>query len=83
MIKVAEKRENKKAAIETLERVREQITSGNALLLISAEMGAGETDYFRALLTYQNKDGRTDYAHLTWAISEVFGYRLRDRYGYY
>jgi hypothetical protein len=79
----AEKRENKKTALDILESVRAEITSGNALLLINAELGKGQTDYFRALLTYQNKDGKTDYAHLTWAISKVFGYTLKDRNGFW
>jgi hypothetical protein len=78
-----EKRADKQTATWTLESVREQVTSGNALLLINAELGKGETDYFRALLTYTNKDGKTDYAHLTWAISKIFGYTLRDRNGFW
>jgi len=79
----AEKREDEQRARDILETVREEITSGNALLLISAELGKGETDYLRALLTYTNKDGRTDYAHLTWAVAKLFGYSLRDRAGYW
>jgi hypothetical protein len=79
----AEKRENKKTALDILERVRAEITSGNALLLINAEFGKGQTDYYRALLTYTNKDEKTDYAHLTWAISKVFGYTLKDRNGFW
>ena len=78
-----EKREDEQRARDILEQVREEITSGNALLLISAELGKGETDYLRALLTYSNKDGRTDYAHLTWAVAKLFGYSLRDRAGYW
>lgn len=80
---VKEKREDQKIALDILERVREETTSGNALLLISAELGKGETDYLRALLTYTNKDGRTDSAHLTWALAKVFGYSLRERAGYW
>lgn len=79
----AEKREDRQTALDILESVREQITNGNALLLINAELGKGATDYFRALLTYTNKEGRTDYAHLTWAISKVFGYTLKDRNGFW
>jgi hypothetical protein len=79
----AEKREDRQTALDILESVREQITSGNALLLINAELGKGSTDYFRALLTYTNEDGRTDYAHLTWAIAKVFGYTLKDRNGFW
>jgi hypothetical protein len=79
----AEKREDEQRARDILETVREEITSGNALLLISAELGKGETDYLRALLTYSNKDGRTDYAHLTWAVAKLFGYSLRERAGYW
>jgi hypothetical protein len=77
------KREDAATALDTLERYREEITNENALLIITAEMGKGETDYFRALLTYTNKDGRTDYAHLTWAIAKLLGYSLRDRGGYW
>jgi hypothetical protein len=79
----AEKREDRQTALDILESVREQITNGHALLLINAELGKGTTDYFRALLTYTNKDGRTDYAHLTWAISKVFGYTLKDKNGFW
>jgi hypothetical protein len=79
----AEKREDEQRARDILEQVREEITSGNALMLISAELGKGETDYLRALLAYTNKDGRTDYAHLTWAIAKLLGYSLRDRAGYW
>jgi hypothetical protein len=82
-ITAKEKREDQKIALDILERVREETTSGNALLLISAELGKGETDYLRALLTYTNKDGRTDSAHLTWALAKVFGYSLRERAGYW
>jgi hypothetical protein len=79
----AEKRQDRTIALDILESVREEITSGNALLLINAELGKGSTDYFRALLTYTNKDGRTDSAHLTWAISKLFGYTLKDRNGFW
>lgn len=78
-----EKRQDKQTALDILESVREQITNGNALLLINAELGKGATDYFRALLTYTNKEGRTDSAHLTWAISKAFGYSLKDRNGFW
>ena len=79
----AEKREDRQTALDILERVREEITSGNALLLISAEFRPSSMDYYRALLTYTNRDGRTDAAHLTWAISKVFGYTLKDRNGFW
>jgi len=78
-----EKKQDLKLALDTLEAHREEITSGNALLLISSELGKGATDYFRALLTYQNKNGQTDYAHLTWAIAKAFNYTLKDRAGYW
>ena len=83
MTTATDKKADIATALDTLERYREEITSGNALLLISAEYGKGETDYFRALLAYTNKDGKTDYAHLTWAIAKLFGYSLRDRGGYW
>ena len=78
-----EKRADKKTGKNILESVRKEITSGNALLLINAELGKGSTDYFRALLTYQNQENQTDYQHLTWAISKVFGYTLKDRNGFW
>jgi hypothetical protein len=37
----AEKREDRQTALDILESVREQITNGNALLLINAELGKG------------------------------------------
>jgi hypothetical protein len=81
MTTATEKREDAATARDTLERYREEITSENALLIITAEIGKGETDYLRALLTYTNTDGRTDHAHLTWAIAKLLGYSLRDRGG--
>jgi hypothetical protein len=83
MTTATEKKNQTKLALDTLEAHRKEITNGSALLLISAELGKGSTDYFRALLTYQNKNGQTDYAHLTWAISKALGYSLKDRAGYW
>jgi hypothetical protein len=83
MTTATDKKADIATALDTLERYREEITSGNALLIITAEIGKGQTDYFRALLTYTNKDGRTDSAHLTWAMAKLFGYSLRDRGGYW
>ena len=79
----AEKREDQQRARDILEQVRKEITSGNALLLISPELGKGETDYLRALLVYTMEDGRTASYHLTWSIAKLFGYSLRDRAGYW
>ena len=78
-----EKKQDTARALEILESYRAEITSGNGLILMSAEYGKGATDYFRVLLAYTNKDGRTDYAHLTWAIAQIFRYSLRDRGGYW
>ena len=83
MTTATEKQQDQKLALDILEAHRKEITSGEALLLISAEIGKGSTDYFRALLTYQNKEGRTDSAHFTWAIAKALGYSLRDRSGYW
>lgn len=79
----AEKKQDTLLALDILESNRADITSGNGLVLMSAEYGKGVTDYFRVILAYTNKDGRTDYAHLTWAIAQICGYSLRDRGGYY
>jgi hypothetical protein len=83
MTTTAEKKEDQQRARDILEQVREEITSGNALLLISAELGKGETDYLRALLAYTMADGRTSSWNLTWAIAKFFSYSLRERAGYW
>ncbi len=79
----AEKREDLKIALDALERYREEITSQNALVMISGDYRRTETDYFRVSLAFTNKGGRTDLAHLTWHIAKAFGYSLRDRGGYW
>lgn len=83
MATTAEKLKDKALALDTLERYREEITSGRALLLISQELGKGMTDYLRISLSYQDDQGKAQLAHFTWAIAKQFGYTVRDRSGYW
>ena len=80
MTTTAEKKQDLKIALDTLERYSADIVDGGALVLISEEYGKGETDYFRVFLTYQGEN-KTELSHLTWAVAKVFGYTLRDRAG--
>lgn len=64
-----------------LDGARDHLGSGG-LLLFSIDYGTGLTDYLRAV-TILNWYGREGVSNLTWAMSKVFGYSLRDRAGYY
>jgi hypothetical protein len=58
--------------------VREHLSSGG-LLLVSAHYGKSITDYYRlAIVTVDGLRIEQRVTHLTWAFSQVFGYRLRD-----
>lgn len=78
-----EKREDFAIATDTLERYREEITSGSALVMFSFEAGKGLTDYLRVSLLFNNKENKILLANLTWAIGCALGYSLRDRSGYW
>ena len=76
-----EKKQDQQRAREILDLYAEQIQDGTALLFISQEFGKGLTDYLRVALTYADNDGKTQVAHLTWALAQIFEYSLRDRNG--
>lgn len=76
-----EKKQDKERALAILEGVRDDITSGKALVQISTEYGKGTTDYLRASVFYPNQQGEVVQSHLTWAIAKHLGYSLRDRAG--
>ena len=78
-----EKREDFAIATNTLERYREEITSGSALIVFSFEQGKGLTDYVRVSLLFNNKENKILLAHLSWAIGIALGFSLRDRNGYW
>jgi hypothetical protein len=52
----------------------------NGLLLVSANYGTGTTDYFRVSAVDTLRTNQM-LSNLTWAMSKVFGYSLRDRNG--
>ena len=69
-------------ALETLENLRDTLSAQNAFLIISQELGKGETDYFRiATPRTDNYSGFGYLSELTWQIGKAFGYRLADRQG--
>lgn len=81
----AERATDLERATWTLDKLREHFT-GDGLLLVSATYGTGATDYFRttAVTAYQMNTiytGSQTTWSLTWAMSKVFGYSLRDRNG--
>jgi len=56
--------------------IREHLSAGG-LLLVSAHYGKSITDYYRlAIVSSDHMPQRIH--HLTWAFSQVFGYRLRE-----
>jgi hypothetical protein len=67
-------------ALDILESVREEITSGSGLVSITTDYGKGITDYWRVSVFY-SKDGEVRQSHLTWAVAKQYGYSLRDRSG--
>ena len=85
--KAAERAADIERATWTLDKLREHFTGGG-LLLVSATYGTGATDYFRAtaVTAYEMNTiytGSQTTWNLTWAMSKVFGYSLRDRNGYW
>jgi hypothetical protein len=80
MATTTEKLQDQARALDILESVREEITSGNGLVSITTDYGKGITDYLRVSVFY-SKDGEVRQSHLTWAIAKQYGYSLRDRSG--
>lgn len=74
--------QDKQHALDILESFADKIQSDKALLLITQELGKGQTDYLRVMITYQTPDYPHPLVlHLTWAMAKHFGYSLRDRNG--
>ena len=82
MATTAEKKRDQATALTMLEAYRPEVVSGNALFLISTEYGQGMTDYLKVSIAY-TKEGKTEVSHLTWHTAKAFGYRLKDRSGYW
>jgi hypothetical protein len=61
---------------------REEIETKKALVIVNLDTGKGLTDYLRVTVASPNENGRVELHELTWAISKVFGYSLRDRHGW-
>lgn len=80
MATATEKRQDREDALAVLEKYRQEVESGNALFLIHAEYGKGETDFFRVQIIYTD-NGKNHLSHLTWHIGKAFGYSLRERTG--
>lgn len=69
-------------ALETLDRLADNVKNGKSLLLISQEPGKGLTDYLRVTMAHPSSNDGVAISHLTWAIAKAFGYTLRERNGY-
>lgn len=80
MTTTTEKKQDLATALDTLERYRPEVVSGNALFIINTDYGQGMTDYLRVTIAY-TKEGKTELSHLTWHTAKAFGYRLKDRSG--
>lgn len=80
MATTAEKKQDLATALDTLERYRPEVVSGNALFIINTDYGKGDTDFLRVTIAY-TKNGKTELNHLTWHTAKAFGYRLKDRNG--
>jgi hypothetical protein len=79
----AERKQNQQQALDILENLRDTLTAPSALLIISADLGKGVTDYFRVAVPNVDTYSKQGYlSHLTWAFAIYFGYRLRDKNGY-
>jgi hypothetical protein len=66
-----------------LETIRKSVETGEGVFLISADYGKGETDFFKVSFVSVWDLGRVEVSHITWALSKVAGYRLRDRSGFW
>jgi hypothetical protein len=70
------------SALETLENLRDTLSAKNAFLVISQQLGKGDTDYFRiATPRTDNYSGFGYLSEITWHIGKAFGYRLTDKSG--
>lgn len=78
-----EKIKDLEQALDTLNRLEQDIKDGKSLLLISEEQGKGLTDYLRVTLAHPSCCNGITVSHLTWAIAKAFGYSLRERNGYW
>jgi hypothetical protein len=77
------KAEDQLRAREILLNYTAEIRDESALVLITQQMGKGETDYLRVQIAYIDKKQEVKTGHLTWAIAQIFGYSLRDINGYH
>jgi hypothetical protein len=76
--------QDKQLALETLERLRDTIETPGALLIISQELGKGETDYYRvAVPGIDHWSGLGTLSNLTWHFGKMFGYTVKERRGYW
>lgn len=64
-----------------LDRLRDHFRDGG-ILFVSQELGTGQTDYLKVFAVIPGP-GMQIVSNLTWAIAQVFGYKLRDRSGYW
>jgi hypothetical protein len=84
MTTATERAQDLEHALYVLNNCGEHFRNGG-LLLVSAEYGTGETDYFRVstVTDYTNHRDETSQgvSHLTWAVAIAFRYRLRDKNG--
>jgi hypothetical protein len=69
-------------ALKILDNLRDTLSAKNAFLIISQQLGKGETDYFRiATPSTDNYSGFGYLSDLTWFIGKAFGYRLTEKGG--
>lgn len=76
-----EKTQDRITALASLESLRGSVEKGEGVLLISADFGKGETDFFKLSFVSNDAHGRVYVSHITWALAKVAGYRLADRKG--
>jgi hypothetical protein len=69
-------------ALEILGNLRDTLSAKNAFLVISQQLGKGDTDYLRvATPRTDNYSGFGYLSDLTWFIGKAFGYRLTEKGG--